>query len=226
MVVSVLGKTSPTIVGSASRCRSATLLQKNSSLKHWQSVRINSTFSLAGTSSIPSVAPPPLAALPTGVLLRSLLVATISSKPFLLLPCLSVLSALCKPSRGALLNVDRNVILHSILKRTFYNQFCAGETGAETKDTLRRFKDMGFRGTILTYAKETVFDSRTNTSHAVEGGKNTEQNSSDAQHCPSIEAWRKGTLETVDLLGENDYLALKYVFPQPFACVRDADDQG
>lgn len=77
---------------------------------------------------------------------------------------------------------------------------------------------MGFQGTILTYAKETVFDSRTNSTHglgvkALEGGKNSGLSDWEAQHCPSIEAWRKGTVETVGLLGEDDYLALKYVIP-------------
>lgn len=108
--------------------------------------------------------------------------------------------------------MDRNVILHSILKRLFYNQFCAGETGAETKATVRRFKEMGFQGTIMTYAKETTFDNQTKSMNGLgisdsQGQKNGE--SSAIQQCPSIEAWRKGTLETVDLLGEDDYLAMK-----------------
>lgn len=219
MAISLLGKAaSPMVVGSTSRCRATALLKNR---KYPQNVCFSSTIGLAGTNSPPRVALPPLAALPTGVLLRSLLVATISSKSFLLLPCLSVLSALCKPGRGPLLNVGRNIILHSILKKTFYNQFCAGETGPEAKATVRRFKEMGFQGTILTYAKETVFDSRTNSMHGLgvktlEGEKSSGLSDLEAQHCPSIEAWRKGTLETVGLLGEDDYLAVKYV--SPVAC--------
>lgn len=150
--------------------------------------------------------PSPLSALPANVLLRSLFINTISSKPFLLSPSLAVLSALCKPGRPFLFNVDRNPLLHSILKRTFYKQFCAGENATETAATLRQLKDMGFRGTILTYAKETVFNHRTKAQHGLgipvqEGGK--------SELCENIEAWREGTLKTVDMLGEGDQLAVK-----------------
>ncbi|KAL3439678.1 FAD-linked oxidoreductase-like protein [Aspergillus tetrazonus] len=159
----------------------------------------------------------PLSALPTPVLLRSLLIATISSKPSLLIPSLSALSFLCKPRAGALLNVDRNPILHFILKATFYRQFCAGETPDEVRSTIRQLADMGFQGTIMTYAKETVFDAKTK----MQTGLGVSTNISRKQEvteptlargetfCPQIEAWRKGTVETIELLGANDYLALK-----------------
>ncbi|KAL6238685.1 hypothetical protein BDW75DRAFT_246763 [Aspergillus navahoensis] len=146
-----------------------------------------------------------LSALPTPVLLRSLLIATISSKPYLLLPSLSALSFLCKPRAGPLLNVDRNP------------QFCAGETPDEVRSTIRRLANMGFQGTIMTYAKETVFDAKTRTQVGLgvnarepgeeEGPQHTEAGAE--TYCPQIEAWRKGTVETIDLLGANDYLALK-----------------
>ncbi|KAF6831209.1 proline oxidase [Colletotrichum plurivorum] len=151
-------------------------------------------------------APAPLSALPTPVLLRSLLVSAISSKPYLLSPSLSVLSFLTKPHRGFLFSVDRNPVLHSFLKSVFYKQFCAGETPAETKETMRHLRFMGFRGTILTYAKETVFDHRTN---AVHGLGIEADDKSKLGPCSNIEAWRKGVLETVDLLGDGDQLALK-----------------
>ncbi|XHG01261.1 hypothetical protein AWENTII_004653 [Aspergillus wentii] len=191
----------------ASRCHSVPS-------RGYQNIRFNSTLRVSENS--PNLSPasslPPLLALPTSVLLRSLLVATISSKPYLLLPSLSILSLISKPNRGLLLNAERNVILHAILKKTFYKQFCAGETGLETKDTLRHFKAMGFRGTILTYAKETVFDHKTNNTHGLgiaKSEKNKEATGSAVEHCANIEAWRKGTVETIGLLGEGDYLALK-----------------
>ncbi|KAL4983455.1 FAD-linked oxidoreductase-like protein [Aspergillus falconensis] len=159
----------------------------------------------------------PFSALPTAVLLRSLLIATISSKPYLLLPSLSALSFLCKPRAGLLLNVDRNPVLHSILKATFYKQFCAGETPDEVRSTVRQLANTGFQGTILTYAKETVFDAKTKMQVGLgvdawgpgeeEGVEHTEAGGE--AFCPQIEAWRKGTVETIDLLGANDYLALK-----------------
>ncbi|KAL3457712.1 FAD-linked oxidoreductase-like protein [Aspergillus heterothallicus] len=147
----------------------------------------------------------PLSALPVRVLLRSLLVATISSKPLLLRTSLWALSALSKPNRGFLLNVDRNPILHGILKKTFYEQFCAGENGAETKATIQELKNMGFRGVIMTYAKETAFDHRTKT----EQGHGIANGASQEGHCTNIEAWRQGTLETVEQLQDCDYLAVK-----------------
>ncbi|KAL5003287.1 FAD-linked oxidoreductase-like protein [Aspergillus recurvatus] len=177
------------------------------------------TLPAGGIKAAPeSLAPAvsPLSALPTPVLLRSLLIATISSKPYLLLPSLSALSFLCNPRAGSMLNVDRNPVLHSILKASFYKQFCAGETPDEVRSTIRQLANMGFHGTIMTYAKETVFDAKTKTQVGL--GVNARGPGEDGREhtkargeafCPQIEAWRKGTVETVDLLGANDYLALK-----------------
>lgn len=140
----------------------------NTKPKPPQRVRSSSTSVLSElkiSESATGKAPlPPLSALPTSVLLRSLLVATISSKPYLLLPSLKALSFFCKPRKGALFNVDRNPILHGILKATFYKQFCAGETPDEVRRTVQQLNGMGFQGTIMTYAKETVFDHKTQTS--------------------------------------------------------------
>ncbi|GKT87433.1 proline oxidase [Colletotrichum tofieldiae] len=71
---------------------------------------------------------------------------------------------------------------------------------------MRHLRFMGFRGTILTYAKETIFDAKTNMAHGlgIESGRNTK-----SSYCSTIESWRKGALETVDLLGDGDQLALK-----------------
>lgn len=124
------------------------------------------------------------------------------------------MSALSKPNRGFLLNVDRNPILHGILKKTFYEQFCAGENGAETKATIKQLKDMGFRGVIMTYAKETVFDHSTKTEQGLgvavlEKQQNGEAVDPALTRCANIEAWRKGTIETVEQLEDGDYLAVK-----------------
>jgi hypothetical protein len=155
-----------------------------------------------------------LSALPLRMLLRSLLIATISSRRYLLVPSLSVLSFLSKPGRGLLLNVDKNPFIHALLKRTFYDQFCAGESEREAKATCRHIKDLGFRGVLLTFAKETVFDHRTLTEHSV-GESALESKETGAPLDPKvaqnadIEIWRQGTLQTIDLLGETDYLAVK-----------------
>ena len=118
---------------------------------------------VAATSTKPGIVktatsrPPPLAILPTTDLLRSFLLASVSSRSLLLRPTLAFLVWLTNSRRGWLWDADRNPVLHFILKNTFYKQFCAGETPAETQETLRRMKSLGFRGTLLTYARETVF---------------------------------------------------------------------
>lgn len=89
--------------------------------------------------------PPPHFLLPNKMLLRALLVATVSSHSWLLKPALRVLSLLAHP-RVSLLDVNKNPLLRQILKMTFYNHFCAGESGAGVQSTIRKIKDMGFRG--------------------------------------------------------------------------------
>ncbi|KAK2595370.1 proline dehydrogenase [Conoideocrella luteorostrata] len=65
---------------------------------------------------------------------------------------------------------------------------------------------MGFRGTIVTYAKETVFDYNTKVVHDFGIEKNT---NADKGLCPNIEIWRQGVHETIEMLGEGDQLAIK-----------------
>lgn len=154
----------------------------------------------------------PLSVMPTSMLLRSLFVATVSSNRFLLIPSLSLLSFFSKPGRSFLFNVDRNPLLRGILKRTFYKQFCAGESEKETRVCVKQLKDLGFRGVILTYAKEIVFDHKTRQSHHLANKtpgsvKEGMQTTKDAD----IEAWRSGTLKTVDMMDGDDILAVKYV---------------
>ncbi|OTA95582.1 hypothetical protein M434DRAFT_69097 [Hypoxylon sp. CO27-5] len=162
---------------------------------------------------------PPLSVLPTSVLIRSLLVSTVSSKPYLLRPSLSALSYLARPERGWLLNVDRNPLLHWILKRTFYAQFCAGENRQEVQALGKQMKSMGITGILLTYAKETVFNSRDGTE---QGMGTSAKEGVGAAKCSSIEAWRVGTLETVSMLGEGDQIALKLTGAGPLATKRFA----
>lgn len=150
----------------------------------------------------------PLAAMPTGMLLRSLFIATISSNKFLLIPSLHLLSFFSKPNRSYLFNVDRNPVLKALLKRTLYNQFCAGETELETKACVRQLKDLGFKGVILTYAKEMVFDHKAKSSNHHTSDKFVDAEAAVAKDT-DIEAWRVGTLKTVDLISEGDILALK-----------------
>ncbi|PWI72014.1 proline oxidase Put1 [Purpureocillium lilacinum] len=132
----------------------------------------------------------PLSVLPAGALCRSLFTNTVSSTPWLLSPAIYFLSYLCQPRRPLLFDVQRNRPLAWLMKQT----------------TMRRMRDMGFRGTIITLATETVFDYRKNLVHGlgVEAGAGE-----GAATCPAIASWRKRTLGAVELLDEGDQLAIK-----------------
>ncbi|KAI2896886.1 transcriptional regulator family: Fungal Specific TF [Aspergillus niger] len=141
------------------------------------------------------------------MLLRSLLVATISSHSWLLTPALKMLQSLVHP-RVSFLDVDKNPLLRNILKRTFYNHFCAGENRDEVQSTISKVKNMGFKGVILTYAREIVVDA---TGPASKSGASVSDQSSkkELSKDQGIEAWREGVLETVEMIGRGDILALK-----------------
>ncbi|KAE8151341.1 FAD-linked oxidoreductase-like protein [Aspergillus avenaceus] len=150
---------------------------------------------------------PPHSLLPTKMLLRSLLVATISSHRWLLTPALKFLSLIAHP-RVSVLDVTKNPVLHGIVKSTFYNHFCAGENGTEVRSTIGNIKDMGFKGVILTYAREIVVDASKQVAETTTSTPKTESSTESANN-PDIEAWRRGVLETVEMVGEGDILALK-----------------
>ncbi|KAI1071429.1 hypothetical protein LB507_005159 [Fusarium sp. FIESC RH6] len=157
----------------------------------------------------------PLSELPPLVLYRSLLINAVSSRPWLLIPSLHILQRLSHASNPYLFNVSRNPLLKSFLKHSFYKQFCAGETPAETQATMKSLQEMGFKGTILTFAKETVFDCKTGKEQGlgIEASKDN-----DCQWCENIAAWRDGTLKTVELLREGDQLATKLTGAGPGVC--------
>ncbi|KAK2775629.1 proline oxidase [Colletotrichum kahawae] len=158
------------------------------------------------SSRAPAVLPPH-SKLPLKGLLRSLLVATISSNSFLLSPALGVLKFLNDSPRFWAFNVEKNPLLHGLMKKTMYNHFCAGENQAEVTSTISEIKRMGFRGAILTYAREIVVDNRTEE----EVGKGLVESKSEVEveRDSGIEAWREGVLTTVEMVGEGDILALK-----------------
>lgn len=104
-------------------------------------------------------------------------------------------------SHQPLLNPDRNPLLRWFLKKTFYVQFCAGENAKEVSYTIKGLKDLGYKGVILGYAREVVMDDK-ETSALKEG---TTKSCIDKEILP----WKKGTLETVELAGPDDFVALK-----------------
>ncbi|KAL8645373.1 MAG: hypothetical protein Q9210_006738 [Variospora velana] len=139
--------------------------------------------------------PPALSLLAFPALLRSYLISAASSSSFLIAPSLRLLSWLAHSTTPW---VQHNPVLHLILKKTFYKQFCGGETPSEVQKTTADLKNIGFKGVILAYAKEIVLEKGT----AVEAGKHDETK--------DVESWKKGVLETVRLSGRDGCAALKF----------------
>ncbi|CAN9259192.1 unnamed protein product [Alternaria alternata] len=83
-----------------------------------------------------------------------------------------------------------------------------GETEQETRACVKQLKDLGFKGVILTYAKEMVFDHKNESANHHTSDKFVDAKAI-AAHDTDIEAWRAGTLRTLDLISEGDILALK-----------------
>jgi proline dehydrogenase len=149
----------------------------------------------------------PLSCLPLSSVLRSYLITTISSSPLLLRPSLSILSFLAR-SKAPFLNPDANPVLKYVLKKTFYAQFCAGETPAEVKESVVKLKALGFKGVILGYGREVVMDQ---TEAGALGGESPECERIEEERCKEeVEEWKKGTLETVRLADDGDFVALKF----------------
>ncbi|MCJ1394179.1 proline dehydrogenase [Xylographa bjoerkii] len=162
---------------------------------------IATSISQSSTPVTPEcITKPPLSLLPLSTLLRSYCITSLSCSPLLLSPSLSLLSALAH-SKSPLLNPDRNPVLRYALKKTFYAQFCAGETAGEVRKTMTSLKDMGFEGVILGYAREVVME---------EGESVGKEETDAAIMTAEVNAWRKGTLETVSLAEKGDYVALKF----------------
>ena len=121
-------------------------------------------------------------------------------------------------SSSPILNPDRNPVLHFLLKKTFYAHFCAGETPSEVQATAQRLRTMGFKGVILAYGKEIVLNKASKAkilskapNHDPHQTPSSTQSSEDqALAAQDIEAWRKGTLATVDMTHANDFVALKF----------------
>lgn len=158
----------------------------------------------AVTPTLPTIYQPsrPLSLLPLPILFRSYALTALSSYPLLLTPSLRLLS-LVAHSSSAFLNPDHNFLLHYLLKKTFYAQFCAGETRHEVQKTVKGLKSMGYKGVILAYGKEIV----------LEKGEKVDISSNqpaDPTAEKDVQAWREGTLQTVQMAEEGDMIGLKF----------------
>lgn len=146
---------------------------------------------------------PPLSLLPLSTLVRSLLLLSASSTPILLKPSIATLQILANP-KLPIFDVAKNPILNWLVKRTLYAQFNAGENRAEVQRSIKQIKDIGCKGVILGYARETLSSeehvSKDDELAAIAGKLD-------------IDTWKTGTLKTVELATEGDFVALKYVTP-------------
>ena len=143
---------------------------------------------------------PPLSLLPFKTLFRSYLINSLSSTPVLLAPSLRIMTVLAH-SQSPILSPDRNPILRFLLKKTFYANYCAGETRSEIQRTVGALKDIGFRGVILTYAKEIVLQKGHDLSKC--------EDVDDADIKADVQAWKEGNLKTIDLTQSGEFVGMK-----------------
>ncbi|RAL13214.1 proline dehydrogenase family protein [Aspergillus homomorphus CBS 101889] len=149
--------------------------------------------SLQSTSSTTT----PLAQLPLSTVLRSLVILSVSSSSLLLKPCIYALSTLAHP-KTAILDVARNPLLNAVVKHTIYKQFNAGENKTEVQRSIRDIKSLGYRGVLLGYAREVLV------------GEGNVDPFDEKLAREEIQTWLDGTLKTVDMAQEGDFVALKW----------------
>ncbi|KAG9255304.1 putative proline oxidase Put1 [Emericellopsis atlantica] len=155
--------------------------------------------------------PRPLAKLPTSVVLRSLAVNYAMSSPLLNSVSMAVLRRAVHPT-NALFDTAKNPLLRFLLRAFAYDQFCAGMSPGMVQRRISGLKDMGYRGVILCYGKETV----------IKGGAASAQEKIKSlmygpQETLMVEQWKDGLLKTLSCLGAGDFLAVKVTGAGPMA---------
>lgn len=139
--------------------------------------------------------------MPTSLLLRSYVLTSILASPWILKLCLPLMNKMAN-SKSILLNPDQNPLLHLLIRKFCFDHFTAGETETEVRKTVNHMKSLGFKGVILGYAKEvnvTGGDTHLELSRSAAGDVDAE----------CVEVWKDGTLKTLCLIGEGDFLAVK-----------------
>ncbi|KAI9889379.1 MAG: proline dehydrogenase [Vezdaea aestivalis] len=151
----------------------------------------------------PSVAPP-LSVLPLSSILRSISILTASCSPVLLGLSLQTLKILAHPP-SRLFDAEQNPLLRWLITRTVYAQFCAGKNSVEVSETVRQLRDIGYKGVILAYARESEVDK-----HAPGLVLDHRKVVETAEDVEEIETWKQGNLQTVRLAQRGDFVALKF----------------
>lgn len=129
--------------------------------------------------------------------MRNLILGAWFSSPHLFKPGLSIMRAVAN-SRSALLNPDKNPLVAAVVKPLIYNHFCAGSNKREIDKTKAEAKGIGFSGIILCYGKET---GAADIDAATAGNEKL---------IAEVNQWRDGNLETLDMVGDGDWLGMKF----------------
>ena len=158
-----------------------------------------------------------LARLPTASIFRSLLLGAFFSSSILFTPGFALLKKIAdSPSR--VLNPDRNPLLRAIVKPFVYDQFCAGTNRVEIRGRISQIKTLGFSGVILCYGKEIQIQKPSSS-----GVDDLQYSHQDFDQ--ELEVWKQGNLETLDMIGEGDFLGIKYDARECFESFTDLDEQ-
>ncbi|KAL4796832.1 FAD-linked oxidoreductase-like protein [Aspergillus venezuelensis] len=179
----------------SSSYRTSRFVSRTSNAK--SSITADTTSLLHQTPSPKKSLGSPLAKLPLSSVLRSLIILSASSSSILLKPCIYTLSALAHP-KTSLLDVAKNPLLNLLVKHTIYKQFNAGENKLEVQRSINNIKQLGYRGVLLGYAREVLV------------GESNADPADEAASRKEIQMWLDGTLQTVDMAQEGDFVALKF----------------
>lgn len=144
----------------------------------------------------------PLSRIRFGSILRSYVLTWTMSSPILLRPSLAILNSIAT-SKPVFLNPDRNAILGWLLKHTIYDHFCSGATKEDVLRSANSLKAVGFHGIILGHAKEIVLKTPS-TPRAM-----TIDSNYPSEYFEMVDEWKKSNLDTVDMIGPNDFIAIK-----------------
>lgn len=142
---------------------------------------------------------PPLAAMPTASLVRSLAFTTIMSTR-LLKPAMLFMKLVASP-KARVFSPERNLIVNMLLRPTFYKQFAAGENESQVLRSIEEIKAQGYTGVILGYAREVVVETH--------GRVPEPTDKPTPEELEAIELWKKDTLRTLRMVGSGDFLAVK-----------------
>lgn len=143
---------------------------------------------------------PPLARLSTSSLLRTLLLSTFFTNPILFRSGFAIFEKIAR-SPSPWLNPDRNPLLRAAIYPLVYKQFCAGRNKTEIARTSAETRRLGFSGIVLCYGKEVQVQA----DKLVGYNHGSSVNTMDAE----ISQWADGNIQTLDMVGEGDWLGIK-----------------